>query len=723
MIAGLLIAALSLASFNDGWDVRREGETSWTRVTVPHDAAFDRGYDREEDWDQGFVRSPKTVYRKTFARPDGVGRLAVRFDGVYRDSTVTLNGRAVGGRASGFLPFEVPLDGLSETNVIEVVCNAATPNARWYVGCGILRNVWLVRRDGWTLESEAVAVTTALLPDGSAQVRVTVDGAKVVSPANGELIVREPKLWTPETPHFQFLDVTAENARGERDTVRIRYGIRTVEFTKDRGLLLNGKPYRIKGLCRHETFGALGGAFNLAATKRELAICKEIGANAIRTAHNPFSPQFYDLCDEMGFLVKDEAFDEWRIPKTKNGSSRFFDANWRKDLADFIRRDRNHPCVILWSVGNEIRDLWQGADGGTLTRQMADVVHGLDPSRPVTAGLDRPEVAYTNGVMAALDVIGLNYNADWYAKLKGWKPVFGSETAPSLADRDVYLFEEKDGRMIPVQSRDHLECAYSPKAFTWAAPAEVALKAQIDSPWSAGEFAWCTYDYLGEPNHTGRSTRDYWPARSSYWGLCDLAGMRKDRFYLYQSQWSTKPVVHLMPDWTHPGAEGKVFPVWCYTNAKEAELFLNGRSQGVRRFADTADLHLSWDVAYEPGVLEVRAKMSDGSVVTDRRVTAGPVASLRVTRQFAADGVSFWRIDAVDACGTHVIACEDLVTVSVEKGALLALDNGSPIDHRPFAVSSRRLSRGSLIAIVRSAGDHVRVSARWFSRSSSGVLP
>lgn len=711
-LAFCLFAALTSVPFNDGWEVRREGDAAWTQVTVPHDAAFDRGYDRKASWFHGFAHSPTSTYRKVFAQPADGGRWSVRFDGVYMDSRVTLNGRAVGGRAYGYLPFEVPLDGLRATNVLEVVCRAPTPNTRWYAGCGILRDVWLVRRTGaYTLEPEDVAVTTELLADGSARVRVAVDGAKVLSPANGELIVREPKLWTPETPHLQFLDVTAENAAGARDTRRVRYGIRTVAFTKDRGLLLNGKPYRIKGLCRHETFGTLGAAFNLAATKRELAMCKEIGANAIRTAHNPFSPRFYDLCDEMGFMVFDEAFDEWRLPDTAMSYSRFFDANWRKDLADFIRRDRNHPCVILWSVGNEIRDHREGPDGGTLTRQMVDIVHGLDRSRPVTAALNAPAVAFTNGVMEALDVVGLNYNADWFAKLKGRKPVLGSETAPSLADRDTYLFEEKGGRMVPVQARDHRECAYSPKHFAWAAPAEFALKVQRDTPWSAGEFAWCTHDYLGEPNHTSAFGPGFWPARSSYWGLCDLAGLRKDRFYLYQSRWLERPVVHLMPDWTHPGKEGKIFPVWCYTNAEEAELFLNGVSQGARRFSETADLHLSWDVPYAPGVLEVRTRMRDGRVVSDRKVTAGPVAEYRVTRDFAADGLVFFRIDAVDAHGTRVIACEEELTVSVRNGELIALDNGSPVDHTPFSAPRRRLCRGSLVAIVR-GGEDARIVVR-----------
>ena len=706
----MLIAAATVLPFNDGWEFRREGESEWKAVALPHDAAHCLGYDERADPDQGYVPSPKVVYRKVFATPEGRGSLALRFDGVYMDSEVVVNGRVVGGRRSGYLPFEAPLDISVPTNVVEVRCNAAAPNTRWYAGTGILRDVWLVRRNGFSIDPEDVAVTTELRWDGSAVVHVTVDGAKVVSPKGGVLKIRHPKLWTPETPNLQTISVTARNLRREYDTIEVRYGIRTVEFTKDRGMLLNGKPYRIKGVCRHDTYGALGAAFNEAALRRELALMKEMSVNAIRTAHNPYSPRFYDICDEMGFHVKDEAFDEWRIPKTKNGYSRFFDECWERDLRDFVRRDRNHPCVVLWSVGNEIRDHWQGSEGGELTRRMVDVVHSIDRTRPVTAGICQPAVAYTNGVMAALDVVGLNYNADWYAKLKGWKPVFGSETAPSLAERDTYLFEERAGRMVPVQARGHNECAYSPKAFTWAAPAEVALKAQIDSPWSAGEFAWCTFDYMGEPNHYGRRRREYWPARSSYWGLCDLAGMPKDRYYLYRSQWSDKPTVHLMPDWTHPGCEGKVFPVWCYTNAKEAELFLNGKSQGVRRFADTSDLHLSWDVAYEPGCLEVRATMPDGAVVVDRRLTAGPAASLRETRLFEFDGVVFLRYDAVDAHGVRVIACDAPVDISVSGGELLGADNGSTTDHDSFVSPRRSLYCGSIVVIARKTSERFRVT-------------
>ena len=706
----VLVGALSLAanaapelmSFNSGWKFRREGEKSWKAVTLPHDAAFGLGYDRREDPDQGFAPSPPVVYRKSFEHPIGNGRYSVRFDGVYMNSVVTLNGRRAGGMRNGYLPFEVPLEGLDETNIIEVVCDARTPNARWYAGSGILRDVWLVRRDGFTLEPENVAILTDLNPDGTATVRVKIDGAKVLSPEGGELIVRNPKLWTPESPNLHFMDIVAENASGERDSLRMRYGIRTVEFTLDRGMLLNGKPYRIKGLCRHETFGALGAAFNEASTRRELSMAKDIGANAIRTSHNPFSPRFYELCDEMGFLVMDEAFDEWRLPKTSRGYSCFFDECWKTDLERFVRRDRNHPCVVLWSIGNEIYDFYQGNEGASLAKGMVDLIHSLDRSRPVTAGLNHPSVSATNGVMDALDVIGLNYNADWYAKLKGRKPVFGSETAPSLAERGVYLFDEKDGVMMPVQGRDHRECAYSPVAFEWAAPAEIALRVQMDSPWSAGEFAWCTYDYLGEPNHSGcRKKSDYWPARSSYWGLCDMGGLPKDRYWLYRSMWNSAPTVHLMPNWTHPGKEGKVFPVWCYTNAEEAELFLNGRSQGVRRFADTRNLHLEWQVAYEQGMLEVHAKMADGTTIKTRRETAGNVVRFAHRTEFEHGEYAFVRIDALDEKGNIVLACEARVLVECTGGNIVAVDNGDPIDHTPFSSHTRKLFRGSLVVVVR----------------------
>lgn len=696
------VAAPEFVSFNSGWEFRREGEKEWKRTDVPHDAAFGLGYDRKEDPDHGFAPCPRVTYRKTFARPSARGRHSIRFDGVYMDSSVSVNGKTVGGSRNGYLPFEVPLDGLVTTNVIEVACDARTPNTRWYAGGGILRDVWLVRRDGFTLEPENVSIATGLNPDGSATVQVDVDGAKVVSPVGGEFNVRNPKLWTPETPILHHVDIVAENASGERDCLRMRYGIRTVEFTPDRGLLLNGKQYRIKGLCRHETFGALGGAFNEAVTRRELAMAKDIGANAIRTAHNPFSPKFYELCDELGFLVMNEAFDEWRLPKTERSYSRFFDDCWRADLERFVRRDRNHPSVVLWSIGNEIYDFYQGDGGAALAKAMVEVVHSMDRTRPVTAGLNHPSVSATNGVMDALDAVGLNYNADWYAKVKGRKPVFGSETAPSLAERGVYLFEERDGMMVPVQARENRECAYSPEAFEWAAPAEVALKVQMDSFWSAGEFAWCTYDYLGEPNRSGcKRKSDYWPARSSYWGLCDMAGLPKDRYWLYRSRWNPAPTVHLMPNWTHPGKEGKVFPVWCYTNAEECELFLNGRSQGVRRFADTDKLHLEWMVAYEPGVLEVSAKMKDGTIVWDRRTTAGKFADFRNTLEFEHGDLAFVRIDAVDADGNVIIACNEAVTVKCAGGEIIALDNGDPTDHTPFSCRTRRLFGGSLVATVR----------------------
>lgn len=696
----------AVSPFNDGWEFQRVGESAWTGVSVPHDAACRLALSRGESPDHGFAPSPVTRYRKAFPKPDGAGRFSLKFDGVYMDSQVFVNGVLAGGRRSGYLPFEVPLRDMADTNVVEVVCRAPTPNTRWYAGVGILRDVWLVRREGWTLEPESVSIAAELRKDGSAVVRVEAEGAKILEPEGGEFVVERPALWTPETPSLHQLSVTAENAEGERDTIDVRYGIRTLEFTKDRGLLLNGVPYRIKGVCQHDTFGPIGAALNIPDLKRQLSALKNMGANAIRTAHNPFSPQFYDLCDEMGFLVMDEAFDQWKVPKRKYDYSRFFGECWKKDLSDFIRRDRNHPCVALWSIGNEICDISKGnPDVESLVRQMVALVHSLDVTRPVTSAINSPGAAVASGVVGALDAVGLNYNVDWYEKLRGVKPLFGSETAPSLADRDTYLFKNEDGKMKLVQACRHRENSYSPETISWAASAEKSLRVQMDSPWSAGEFVWCTFDYLGEPFHTGRKEDEYWPARSSYWGLCDLAGLPKDRYYLYRSQWNPAPTVHLLPDWTHPGFEGKVFPVWCYTNAEEAELFLNGRSMGVRKFSDTSDLHLSWDVAYEPGVLEVKARFTDGTVSVDRRETAGTVASLRKTMLFEADGVYYYRFDAVDSRGVRVLSCQDAVMFDVRNGEFVCAVNGSATDHTPFTSRTRCLFQGSIVVIARSASD------------------
>lgn len=704
-------------SFNSGWEYRWDDEAQWSGTSVPHDAARLRGFDSSVPGgsDQGFFREGVLRYRKAFPRPSGTGRFALRFDGLYMDSTVSLNGRTVGGRRNGYVGFEVPLADLAETNLIEISLNCFTPNARWYAGAGILRNVWLVERTGFAADPDAVSVRTEL-KDGRAVVRISAEGLTVVSPEGGVLEIAEPRLWTPEMPNLYTLDVTVRNDAGETDVVPVRYGVRTVEFTVDRGMLLNGKPCRIKGLCQHEGSGCLGTALNLPALRRQLKGIKATGANAVRTAHHPFSPEFYALCDEMGLMVFAELLDDWKIPHRAgyHAYSKFFDECAAKDVEAFVRRDRNHPSVILWSIGNEVQEVNRP---GPLAAQEAKMLYGVvkraDPTRAVTFACSDPKTATANGSLDVLDVVGLNYNADWFEKLKGKRPVFGSETAAALNSRDTYLFRPVGDRLVAVCHRNDQENSYSMGIpFVPAAPMEETHKVQMRSPWSAGEFAWCYQDYLGEGFRHDAGWLKFWPARSTYWGLVDTAGFPKDRFYFYRAMWTDIPTVRLMPDWNLAGFEGKLVPVWCYTNGEEAELFLNGRSLGVRRFADTDDLHLAWDVPYEPGKLEVRAKMKDGTVVADCRETVGKTSALRVTKECEDAGTLFLRIDAVDDEGRRVIACDSLVDLEVEGAEILSVDNGDATDLESFVHPAHRLFRGSLLAVLKRTSPQVRATFR-----------
>lgn len=719
-LLNVVAGEVTLRPFNDGWEFRWQDESAWRPAPVPHDAMRDRPFAVDEAhpvradealFNQGYRKGGVVTYRKRFRRPVDGARLAVRFDGVFADSEVSLNGHPVAARHNGYVPFEAKLDDLQEDNLLEVRCRAEVPGARWYTGAGLLRDVWLVRRTGWAPEPDAVAVSTAVR-DGTAQVEVRIDGAEVVSPYGGRYEIKNAELWCPESPRLYEVEVVARNGKGETGACKIRFGVKTVEFTRDRGLILNGKPYRLKGVCLHENFGCLGGALNRSALRRQLQEIKSMGANAIRTAHNPFAPAFYDFCDEMGFLVMDEIFDEWEAGKTKYGYHRFFQDDALKDLETVVRRDRNHPCLLLWSIGNEIGEMSKpGEDGRRAkdwTTRLATAVRRLDPAHPVTAGCLKTPKVEENGILSELDVVGLNYNRAAYDELKGRYCILGSETTAVPVSRDAYLFREgADGAMeIVDRANGWTHSAYGASLFKWAPDGlEGSLAIQDRCPWSAGEFVWSAYDYTGEPDTPKPETKNFfWPAVSSPWGIHDLAGFRKDRFYLLKSAWTDEPTAHLLPDWTHPGNTGRRFPVWCYTNAEEGELFLNGKSQGVRRFSETSARHLEWKVAYEPGVLEFAGRMKDGRTVRAKRKTAGPVVRYAVSTDYEDTDYAFFRINAVDAAGTRVIACDDVVCVRGIGGEVVATDGGDPADHAPFASRTRRLHRGSILAAVKKDG-------------------
>ena len=701
---GMLTSAASAEScgFDDGWERRWDDVSAWKRVTVPDDAMLDRPYVHDVALnDHGYKRGGILRYRKTFARPEAQAdeRLSLRFDGVYWDSTVYLNGVQVARRPHGWIGFEAPLADLRETNVVEVVCDVRTPCARWYTGAGLTRDVWLVRRRGYTLEPENVLLSLERVADGKAFVKVTVEGAEVVEPAGGRLEIAEPKWWSPDDPQLTEVRVTARDGQGRTDSRVFRWGLRTVCFTKDDGLHLNGRRVQIKGVCLHEGAPCVGNALCPELIEFQLAELKKIGVNAIRTAHNPMAPAFYDLCDRMGFLVMDEFFDEWMCTdaKSKCGYTRYFREWWKTDLEAQVRRDRNHPSIILWSIGNEIPELRDapGAEpAAPWVKRLVEAVRAVDPTRPVTSACPAPSKSLRNGTMDLLDVVGMNYSPQDYPAVSGRYRLVASESAAAFSLRDAFPTNGFTGHVTGCH----------PSALCWGMPSEQALKLQRDNPWCAGEFVWSGFDYLGEGNHpVDNEIHDYWPARSSYWGIFDRAGLPKDVAYLYRSQWSREKTVHLLPNWEFPGREGRTIPVWCYTNAREAELFLNGRSLGVRRFADTDDLHLAWDVAYEPGVLEVRATFADGSVSTDRRETPGAFSGLRSTVLFERNGIRVVRVDAVDAKGRRVTTCDDEIELPLGGGVLLGADNGLPTDLTPFDAPRRRLFRGSLTVVVRSS--------------------
>lgn len=624
-----LLAVMSAVLFDDGWERRWEDVPEWTRVSVPDDAMLDRPFERDEydiHGEQGYTRGGELLYRKRFRLPADANRAcyALRFDGVYYNAEVFQDGSRIGGRFNGSLGFEAPLSGKPNQDVIiEVRAHVKTPCARWNPGAGINRDVWLVRREGWTLEPEKVFVRLSSLTAEKAVLAVETEEAE---PIEQEIVIKNPRLWSPGDPYLYKLRIAARTLRGETDSVTLDYGIRTIEFTPGRGLLLNGKRLQIRGFCQHEGSPCIGAALNREMLEWQLLEMKKLGCNAFRTVHNPAAPAFYELCDRMGFLVMDETFDQWFEPKTRFGIAERFAENWSTDLADHVRRDRNHASVLMWSIGNEIREMMgvgrERERVGEWTRKMVALVKSLDSTRPVTAGCNVPQWSLDHGVFDALDVVGLNYNGEWFEKLKGRYCVFGSETAATVSLRE--------GEMMTPGFAD---------------PPDATLKYQRESPWSAGEFVWASFDYLGEgwypgfkvskPLDGGIDGLVFWPARSSYWGVYDSAGLPKARAEIYRMAWGGAAI------------------------------------QSVRK--------------------------------TER----GPVATIRRTILFDKNDYVFVRFDAVDASGAIVTTCEDevdLIEKAPEGARLIGADSGNPKDHTSLKALRRRLYKGSASAFFRRCG-------------------
>lgn len=728
-------------------------DAEWRLLDVPHDYSIEGpvGADpatMEGPFDQkcpggksaGFLNGGIAWYRKTFTLPvEAVGRrMSVEFDGVFMDSQVWLNGAAVGRQPYGYSSFQFDLTPhlKSGNNILAVKVTMQQPCSRWYPGAGIYRHVRLVVMDPVHVAHWGTQVTTPEIQDAAAKVQVrtrvqndgkvnvaialttsilNAEGKKVAEHrAAGEIgasgtnefvqvmNVDAPSRWSLENPVLY--RAISEVMVGEKvvDCYETPFGIRSIKFTPDNGFLLNGKRVQLKGVCNHHDLGCLGSAVHRRAIERQIEILKGMGCNAIRTSHNPPAPELLDLCDRMGILVIDEIFDEWLVPKTgmTYGYTRFFNEWSEHDVVSMVRRDRNHPSVILWSIGNEIKEQ-RAPQGGAMAKRLADFCRREDPSRMVSSGCNFAGNAAQNGFLDALDVIGINYHTGDYEAFRG-KLLYGSETSSALSTRGEPGLRIKPDGKVEIDTRpNNRVTSYDVTAVGWGCSAEGSLLAIKASPWVAGEFVWTGFDYIGEP------TPYRWPSRSSYFGIIDLAGFPKDRYYLYQSQWAGNLMVYLMPHWNWKGFEGKEIPVWCYTSAESVELFLNGRSLGSKDFKDNKTLHLDWNVPYEPGVLKAVGKKGGQTVSFEVR-TAGAPARLVVSpdrKLIAADGedLSFVEVRVVDKDGNVCPDAENLITFGIEgPGSIVGVDNGDPINHESFKGTKHKAFHGLCLAVIES---------------------
>jgi beta-galactosidase len=763
-------------SFNDGWHfLKAEAEgaqdpgfddSKWAEVRLPHDWAIDGPFDPKLNPHTGALPIFGTGwYRKAFVLPDNLKDRywTIEFDGAMSNAHVWLNGHELGSRPYGYIGFAFDLTPYlkfgGQENVVAVRLTPEDHSSRWYPGAGIYRNVWLESTSSLHVAHWGVYVTTPDVSDEKSTVavktevrnrlkhdaqitlrtsvvdadgkRVSQSEAAATIPADAtqaistRLTITQAKRWDVDHPYLY--ELISEVIEGKRvvDRYVTPFGVRTIAFDKDKGFLLNGRRLKLQGVCNHHDLGALGAAVNRRATERQLEIMKGAGVNAIRTSHNPPSPELLELADQMGFLVMDEAFDMWRIPKVANGYSKYFDAWSEQDVRDMVRRDRNHPSVILWSIGNEIPEQGQ-PDGWQQAKRLVNFFHEEDPTRPTTSAFNEWKEAIQNKLADQVDIPGFNYQPMRYEQIMKDHPswiIVGSETASCVSSRGTYH--------LPIEKYEKHESlqlsSYDIIAPRWAYCPDVEFTYQDRFPNVLGEFVWTGFDYIGEPTpyfNRGATERD-WPARSSYFGMVDLAGFPKDRYYLYQSVWSKKPMVHLLPHWNWQGREGQNIPVMCYSNGDEVELFLNGKSLGrKKRFAEMVELPVGpnvtpdrkfeskyrylWQVPFAPGVLKAVAYQNGQPVASEEVRTAGPAAQVKLIpdrKTIHADGddLSFITVRIEDKDGNLVPEADNLVHFAVTgSGVIAAVDNGNAATVEPFHADQRRAFNGLALLIVRS---------------------
>ncbi|MFI3322177.1 MAG: beta-galactosidase GalB [Rikenellaceae bacterium] len=768
-------------SFNEDWLFLKEdakgAETinfdhqNWRKLNLPHDWAIEGPFDIKYNARCGGLPVHGTAwYRKEFKmEPTDAGKVInVIFDGAMNDAHVWVNGEFVGNRPYGYVGFAFDIskylkyDG--SDNLIAVRLEPQDLSSRWYPGAGLYRNTWLTVDEPqhiplWgtyittptvTSEKAVVQIETEIVNKASKKSEITVN-YKISSP-NGSVVaeisdkleveagkkgksssyvnVVKPERWDSENPNLYTLqtEVVADGKITDKETTT--FGIRSIKFDTE-GFYLNGEKVRFNGVCLHHDNGPLGAALYTRADERKIEILKDMGVNAIRTSHNPPAPEFLEICDRLGMLVLDEAFDGWKIPKTENDYGLYFDKWAVTDLTDIIRRDRNHPSIVMWSVGNEILEQSDKQNGWRKADMLADVCRNVDPSRPSTIGFNYYPNPYDFNIAQQVDIAGVNYKPLHYSEIRKNYPqliIYGSETSSCTSSRGVYhlpIEKYTTHESLQVTSYDIIGPA-------WAYPPDVEFDSQEKNSYVLGEFMWTGFDYLGEPtpyggndNFTNGYWNDHWPARSSYFGAVDLCGLPKDRFYLYQSQWSKKPMIHLLPHWNWEGMEGETIPVYAYTNCQEAELFVNGKSMGKKvKGKDLTEIkvqflryegktfmtkyRLSWEVPYVKGEIKV-VGYNDGKAITEKVIkTAGKCSNIALSPDRAvidADGsdLSYVTVRIEDKEGNICPNADNLVNFKVEgAGELIAVGNGDPTSTASFQADNRKAFSGMCMAIIKS---------------------
>lgn len=776
-----------------GWKFTREDnpefksenydDSEWQQVTIPHDWAIYGPFSIDNDKQnvaitqdgqkEAMEHAGRTGglpfvgagwYRLELNVPDlsESSKYTLVFDGAMSHARVYLNGEEICYWPSGYNSFYVDATPYLKkgTNTLAVRLENLVESSRWYPGAGLYRNVHFIETSDAHVPVWGTYITTPEVNKEFAKVKLcteltfpaekSIKNYKIVTEikdAAGEVVARDtqigsgydgngfeqnmiilsPALWSPATPNLYSAESKIYEGDNLKDEYVTRFGVRSIEIIPNDGFYLNGEKIKFQGVCNHHDLGPLGGIANEAGIRRQVRILKDMGCNAIRTSHNMPAPELVEACDEMGMMLMAESFDEWKTPKLKNGYNLIFDEWAEKDLVNLIRHYRNNPSIVMWCIGNEVPDQWKGEQGPKLSRYLQDICHREDPTRPVTQGMDAPDAVVNNNMAAVMDVAGFNYRPHKYQENYAKLPqqiILGSETASTISSRGVYKFPVVRRSMHKYD--DHQASSYDVEHCGWSNLPEDDFIQHEDLPYCIGEFVWTGFDYLGEPTPYYSD----WPSHSSLFGIIDLAGLPKDRYYLYRSHWNKEAeTLHILPHWTWPGREGENTPVFVYTNYPTAELFINGKSYGKKSkdlsitvfnsadSASTADLkrlqryRLMWmDVNYEPGTVKVVAYDKDGKAVAEKEIhTAGKPYAIELSPDrttITADGkdLSFVTVKVVDKDGNLCPVADNEIKFKVKgAGTYCAGANGNPVSLESFQKPQMKVFSGMMTAIVRSS--------------------